>query len=320
VGDRAREPVAAVAHGDLAAARRLVGELGRVAERQGALDAERDAEPRQRGLHAGQRACGPAAARVGVDDQAEPPHREEPRTSALYPAAPMRHPRVILVALLAVLAVAGCGDDEASTGGEGTETAAQTAPTQTDGPASGCESVEAPEPKEVEKRKRPAFKVDESKDYTAVLATSCGTVEIELAVKEAPKTASSFVALAREDFFDGLAFHRIVPGFVVQGGDPAGTGEGGPGYQVVEAPPNDLKYERGVVAMAKTELDKPGTSGSQFFIVTADDAGLPPDYALLGRVSKGDDVLERLGNVPADPADGTPAEPVLIEDIEIREG
>ena len=110
-----------------------------------------------------------------------------------------------------------------------------------------------------------------------------------------------------------------MPGFVVQGGDPAGTGEGGPGYEVVETPPSDLKYEKGVVAMAKTELDDPGTSGSQFFIVTADDAGLPADYALLGRVRGGDDVLEKLSNVPNDPADNRPTEPVVIDDVTIRQ-
>jgi len=231
----------------------------------------------------------------------------------------MRRPLLLLLALLALVA-AGCGDDEASVGDEGADTGAQTAPAETGATASGCEKAEAPEAKEVSERKRPSFRVERGTSYTAVLATSCGTLEVELAANRAPKTVSSFVALAREDFFDGLAFHRIVPGFVVQGGDPAGTGEGGPGYQVVEAPPSDLKYERGVVAMAKTEVDKPGTSGSQFFLVTADDAGLPPDYALLGRVTKGDDVLDRLEGVPADPADGRPTEPVVIEDVEIREG
>jgi cyclophilin family peptidyl-prolyl cis-trans isomerase len=89
---------------------------------------------------------------------------------------------------------------------------------------------------------------------------------------------------------------------------------------VVEAPPSDVRYTRGTVAMAKTELDEPGTSGSQFFIVTADDAGLPADYAVLGKVSKGDDVVETLANVPNDPADNKPTEPVVIEDVTIREG
>ena len=95
----------------------------------------------------------------------------------------------------------------------------------------------------------------------------------------------------------------MVAGFVIQAGDPLGTGEGGPGYKVEEAPPGDLTYGKGVVAMAKTETEPPGTSGSQFFVVTADDAQLPPDYALLGRVTRGMDVVERIGAVETDAGD-----------------
>jgi cyclophilin family peptidyl-prolyl cis-trans isomerase len=227
--------------------------------------------------------------------------------------------RRLLLCLLAcsALVLAACGDDEESTGAGGDETTAQTQQTDPE-PTSGCRKVAEPKPKDVSKVERRPANIDRSKTYTAVLETSCGTIEIELAARQAPKTTASFVGLARQDFYDGLAFHRIVPGFVVQGGDPEGTGEGGPGYKVVEAPPSDVSYSRGTVAMAKTELDEPGTSGSQFFIVTADDAGLPADYALLGKVSKGEDVLETLGNVPNDPADNKPTEPVVIEDVTVR--
>jgi peptidyl-prolyl cis-trans isomerase B (cyclophilin B) len=229
--------------------------------------------------------------------------------------------RRLLLSLLAcsALVLAACGDDEesAGAGGEGAETSAQTQQTDPE-PTSGCEKVAEPKPKDVSKVKRRPARIDSSKAYTAVLKTSCGTIEIRLATGQSPKTSASFMGLARQDFYDGLAFHRIVPGFVVQGGDPEGTGEGGPGYEVVEAPPSDVAYTRGTVAMAKTELDEPGTSGSQFFLVTADDAGLPADYALLGKVSKGDDVLETLANVPNDPADNKPTEPVIIEDVTIR--
>lgn len=229
-----------------------------------------------------------------------------------------RFPLLLLV--LAALLTAGCGDGEESTGAGGGETAARTeAGTSTAATASGCRRAEEPEAKTVKDRKRPSFRVRKGAEYVAVMKTSCGTIEIELAAARAPKTVSSFIALAREDFYDGLGFHRIVPGFVVQGGDPAGTGEGGPGYEVVETPPSDLKYEKGVVAMAKTELDDPGTSGSQFFIVTADDAGLPADYALLGRVRGGDEVLEKLSNAPNEPADNRPTEPVVIDDVTIRQ-
>jgi len=108
---------------------------------------------------------------------------------------------------------------------------------------------------------------------------------------------SSFASLVRKRFFDGTVFHRIVPGFVIQGGDPTATGEGGPGYTVVDTPPRDARYTKGVVAMAKTETEPPGTAGSQFFIVTAPDAGLTPDYAILGTVTSGLNVVERIGKL-----------------------
>jgi peptidyl-prolyl cis-trans isomerase B (cyclophilin B) len=230
--------------------------------------------------------------------------------------------RRVLTCLLAALALtaAACGDNEESPGVGGDDQAAETTATTGDGgEGSGCRDAEEPAAREVKERKAPAFRPERGKTYTAVLETSCGTVEIRLATSRAPKTTGSFISLVRDGFYDGLSFHRIVTGFVVQGGDPQGTGEGGPGYSVTEAPPDDLRYTKGVVAMAKTELEDPGTSGSQFFIVTGDDAGLPPDYALVGRVSKGMDVVERLDRLPNDPADNRPLEPVVIEKATIRE-
>jgi peptidyl-prolyl cis-trans isomerase B (cyclophilin B) len=236
-----------------------------------------------------------------------------------------------LLCLLAVcaLGLAACGDNKddvsgrsSDSGSTGAQTAAQTPPDAATTPgasSSGCRKVPEAKPKQVGDVKKPKQQLDASKTYTAVLETSCGTIEIRLDVKRAPKTASSFAALIRSGFYDGLAFHRIVPGFVAQGGDPKGTGEGGPGYSVVEAPPSNLKYTKGVVAMAKTQVEEPGTSGSQFFIVTGADAGLPPEYALVGKVSKGGDVLTKLDSVPNDPADNRPTEPVIIEKATIRE-
>jgi len=231
----------------------------------------------------------------------------------------MRRPVALLLSAC-VLALAACGDDEENVGGGGDDRPATTATTQTaTQPAdeAGCTDVRAAKPREAGKRKRPSLKLERGKTYIAAVETNCGTVEITLAASRAPKTVASFVALARDKFFDGLAFHRIVPGFVVQGGDPAGDGSGGPGYSVVEPPPGDLKYTQGVVAMAKTELDGPGTSGSQFFIVTAPDAGLPPDYALLGKVSKGDDVVKKIEAVPTE-ADSQPTEPVVMTKVTIK--
>jgi cyclophilin family peptidyl-prolyl cis-trans isomerase len=219
------------------------------------------------------------------------------------------------------LALTACGDDEENVGsGSRADTAATTQAAAEPPPtASGCSPVDEPKPKEAAKRKRPKQTIDSGKTYTAVLKTNCGTVTIRLAAGRAPKTVNSFVALARDGFYDGLSFHRIVPDFVAQGGDPAGTGEGGPGYEVVEAPPEDQQYTRGIVAMAKTELDEPGTSGSQFFIVTAPDAGLPDEYALLGKVEGSKATLDKISKVPNDPADNRPTEPVVIQDVTIRE-
>ena len=114
-----------------------------------------------------------------------------------------------------------------------------------------------------------------------------------------------------------LTVHRIVPGDLIQGGDPHGDGSGGPGYHTVEAPPSSLKYTRGVVAMGKTEIDDPGTAGSQFFIVTGPDAQLDPDYALVGRVSAGMDTVDRIAVVPADPNSDAPVQPVVIEAMRV---
>ena len=110
-------------------------------------------------------------------------------------------------------------------------------------------------------------------------------------MKDSPKTTASFASLVRKGFFDGLTFHRVVPGFVIQGGDPKGDGTGGPGYTTVDTP-RDAAYTSGVVAMAKTGAEPAGTSGSQFFVVTGDNASLPPDYAVLGKVTATSDGRE----------------------------
>jgi peptidyl-prolyl cis-trans isomerase B (cyclophilin B) len=232
----------------------------------------------------------------------------------------MRRPAALVLCACA-LALAACGDDEENVGGgSGATTAATTqtgTATQPGAEKAACKDVAQPKARKASKQKKPSGELPKGKTYTAVIETNCGTVEIQLAASRAPKTAASFVSLARAKFYDGLAFHRIVPGFVVQGGDPAGDGSGGPGYSVVETPPGDLKYTEGVVAMAKTELDEPGTSGSQFFIVTAPDAGLPPDYALLGRVTKGQAAVRAMEQVPAEP-DGRPSKPVVMQTVRIK--
>ncbi len=237
-----------------------------------------------------------------------------------------------LGALLLVLAalVAGCGgDDDAGEGAtEGfTATAAESAPatepadTSGDEEASGCESAEAPEPRPSGTGKAPTTLLNEDKAYDVLVKTNCGEFTIRLDPKASPKTAASFAALVEAKFFDGTVFHRIVPGFVIQGGDPTATGTGGPGYSTRDVPPQDAAYTEGTVAMAKTGAEPPGTAGSQFYIVTAPDAGLPPEYALLGKVVEGQDVVEAIGELgdPASGDAGTPLQPVVIERATVRE-
>jgi peptidyl-prolyl cis-trans isomerase B (cyclophilin B) len=183
--------------------------------------------------------------------------------------------------------------------------------------ASACKQVKAPKPKNVSYG-APAQTVTKGEKLSAVVETSCGSFEIALDSQRAPKTVNSFVFLSDKGFYDGLTFHRVAPEFVIQGGDPLGSGTGGPGYSVDEKPPANLAYTKGVVAMAKSSAEPPGRSGSQFFVVLSADAGLPPEYALVGKVDKGLDVVERIGKL------GTPAEKpkqtVLIESISIEKG
>ena len=216
----------------------------------------------------------------------------------------------LVICLGFALALGACGGDDEP----GDETAATPAPTEEAAPT-GCEAAEAPEPKAGDLPK-PKEQLDASKTYVATVATNCGDFEITLDAKRAPKTGGSFKSLADKGFYDGTTFHRIVAGFVIQGGDPKGTGMGGPGYSVVEAPPQDLAYVKGVVAMAKTGAEPAGTSGSQFFVVTAEDAGLPPDYALLGKVSAGQDVVDKIGVVETDELE-KPVEPVVISSVKV---
>lgn len=225
---------------------------------------------------------------------------------------------LLLLAMLASLVAAGCGGEDEETASQTTTPAAAETPETPDD--AGCESVEAPEPKGDQKIKKPKLKLDPSKTYTAKVSTSCGDFTIELDAERAPKTGGSFVALARDGFFDNTTFHRVAKGFVVQGGDPSGDGTGGPGYSVVEAPPEDLQYTRGVVAMAKTGTEAAGTSGSQFFVVTGEDTGLPPDYALLGEVTEGMETVDKIAAVETvPPEDGQPTAPIVIESVTIEE-
>lgn len=159
----------------------------------------------------------------------------------------------------------------------------------------------------------PELMIDESLDYTATLATSCGDIVIALDAEAAPNTVNNFVFLSEEGFYDGLTFHRVVPGFVIQGGDPAGDGTGGPGYEFGDELPEG-GYPQGSVAMANSG---PDTNGSQFFIVTGDASALPNAFSRFGEVTEGLEVAEAIQAL-GDPATELPQQPVYIYDVEIE--
>ena len=212
--------------------------------------------------------------------------------------------RTAIAASLAIFLLTGCGG-----GGGGDDTSTSS------GLPAGCTQVQAPQPKRVH-LSRPTTTLHGP--ATATVATNCGSFTIALDTARAPKTASSFAYLARRGVYNDTLFHRIVPGFVIQGGDPTGTGSGGPGYFVDEPPPRGLSYTQGVVAMAKTSAEPPGRSASQFFVVTVADAGLTPDYALVGKVSSGFDVVQRIEQLGT--ASGAPKAPVVIRQVTIQGG
>lgn len=167
--------------------------------------------------------------------------------------------------------------------------------------------------------KKPEEVLEPGKPARVVMETTEGEFTIDLDTARAPVTANNFAYLAESGFYDNLGFHRIVPGFVIQGGDPQGTGTGGPGYKLVEAPPKDLEYKPGTVAMAKAGNESAGTSGSQFFIVTGPGgASLDPDYALVGRVAAGMDVVEKIGELGG--PDERPLKSVLITSAILEQG
>ena len=221
-----------------------------------------------------------------------------------------------LLLMLVALGVAACGDDD-SDDGSGGDDAATLAETQAETPSetepekqNGCTEVSQPEPKPEGREKKPSEEL--SGDYEVTFETNCGSFTVEIDEQLGGMTAASFVQLADSGFYEGTFFHRVVPGFVIQGGDPTGSGLGGPGYTTEDAPPQDAQYPVGTVAMAKAGPEPPGTAGSQFFVVTG--PGLTPDYAIVGEVIEGLDVVKRIGKLgdPADPA-GTPTQIVTIE-------
>jgi peptidyl-prolyl cis-trans isomerase B (cyclophilin B) len=225
----------------------------------------------------------------------------------------------VLIACLA-LVLAGCGDSgekEATSTPEAATTEAAPAPNES--LPKGCENVAKPAPKDVGELKAPTEKLNKSKTYVAKVSTTCGDFEITLDAKRAPITGGSFKYLADQKFFDGLTFHRIVPDFVIQGGDPAGDGSGGPGYQFDNEVSKKVTFDDGgILAYANSGND---TNGSQFFITLGPQPDLDPtpsaSYTIFGKVTKGMDVVQHIGALPTE-ADA-PTQPVYIDSITVDE-
>ena len=217
----------------------------------------------------------------------------------------MRPPNTVSLGF-AVLALAGCG---------GGTNATTTQPAATDGSTAVCTKTGAHQhPDGGYPNKK--LKLKPHKTYRLVFETNCGNFTVTLNQAFAPKATGSLVSLAQRGFFKDTFFHRIVPGFVIQGGDPTGTGMGGPGYQTHDKVAPNASYAHGVVAMAKSGADPAGTAGSQFFVVTGQDAGLPPDYAVVGKVTSGLDVVDKIGKLGD--TQQHPTENVVIKNVRVE--
>ncbi|MGE0027362.1 MAG: peptidylprolyl isomerase [Thermoleophilia bacterium] len=231
------------------------------------------------------------------------------------------------LALVAGLAACGGDDDAADVGAAATATsatavAASGGGTVTNADGTTCSAQEPSPPADPKTYDAPPpMTIDPAKTYTATIATSCGDIVLRLDAKAAPHTVNNFVFLARQGFYDGLTFHRVVPGFVIQGGDPSGDGTGGPGYTFADELPDD-GYPTGSLAMANSG---PGTNGSQFFIVTGDASFLPNSYSRFGEVTKGLDVAKTIEHFadpdadPGDPASQVPTSTIWIDSVTIEE-
>jgi cyclophilin family peptidyl-prolyl cis-trans isomerase len=234
----------------------------------------------------------------------------------------------LLMVMLVAVGLTACGDDDddptedSATLAAPTETTANSA---TDAGASGCWTGEQ-RGEDLNGKPQwnvaPATTIDPEKAYTARFETSMGSFTVELLPKDAPQTVNSFVCLAREGFFDGIVFHRVVAEFVVQAGDPTGTGGGGPGYRFADELPTTLNYERGTLAMANAG---PNTNGSQFFVCLADlTQRLPKNYSIFGRVTDGMETVDAIGAVQVEQGRSgevsSPVEPVTITSVTISEG
>ena len=213
--------------------------------------------------------------------------------------------------LFLALSAGDAGDEKQEETGGSSTTGAPT----TVAAAAGCPPSEGVSVQQRQFSAPPSMCIDPAKSYVAEIRTTKGAMTVALDAKAAPETVNNFVFLARNHFYDGVVFHRIIPGFVVQGGDPQGTGMGGPGYKFADELPPAGAYKIGSLAMANSG---PNTNGSQFFIITGQQGvGLPPNYSLFGQVTAGLDVAKAIEAVGT--PEGKPRETVTIESVTIRE-
>jgi cyclophilin family peptidyl-prolyl cis-trans isomerase len=233
-------------------------------------------------------ACGPTATQPTPQTQAQFSATQKPAASSPQPATTPAPPGLITVVPKSA----------------GSPAAA---------PAQGAPVSAAPK----QYPSKPAMQIDRAKKYTATIETTQGTMKAELFANDAPETVNNFVFLARDGYYNGVTFHRVIPDFMIQTGDPTGTGTGGPGYRFNDEPVT-RNYERGTLAMANAG---PNTNGSQFFIVHKD-YPLPKNYTIFGKVTEGLDTLDKIATTPTGPGRGgpnTPRTPVDITSITIAE-
>ena len=236
-----------------------------------------------------------------------------------------------LVTGIAALVVAGCGfipnptvaePDEPTAAPAAATQAPQPTPTAISDTGSSAAQPAAPSPEVMVNQGQsvkqwsspPPLTIDPGSSYTAVLSTSAGSITVELLPEEAPNTVNNFVFLARQGFYNNVTFHRTIEGFMIQGGDPTGTGGGGPGYRFADEQVQ-RPYSRGVLAMANAG---PNTNGSQFFIMHAD-YPLPPNYTIFGQSVAGLETIDAIATAPTQPGGegSTPVNPVVIQSVEI---
>src|SRR5918994_1541201 len=232
-----------------------------------------------------------------------------------------RGAQLLMAGLPLAILVTGCGAEPSlQVSAVGTADSAVATPTAGGACWTENQRVEGDDTMPRQYTEQPAMRIDPAKSYTGALQTNKGSIEVEFFPEDAPKTVNNFVCLAEDGYFDNTPFHRIVKGFVIQGGDPTGTGSGGPGYQFADERIT-RDYERGTLAMANAG---PNTNGSQFFVVLEDLRGkLPKNYTIFGRVTEGMEVVDAIANTPTvtgrSGENSTPTEPITLEKVTISE-